>query len=96
MAIIDPGCMELLALDTLETHWCQALDDAEQTLAGLSRSSRLLRIPAVELRERVEELRRERHQTELELEELARTTHLPIQRRLERPAREAGERPSSR
>jgi len=88
--------MELLTLNILATHWRQALDDAEDTLVDLSRSSRILRFSALELRERMEELRWERHEIELDLEALARTSHLPVRRRLDRSRESPANVPSSR
>ncbi|HYX76149.1 MAG TPA: HAD family hydrolase [Gaiellaceae bacterium] len=74
-----------LALDTVATHWRQALDDAEDALDDLSQSARALGLPPAELRRRLRELRAERAKTDLDLQRLARTTHFAVHRRLTGP-----------
>jgi hypothetical protein len=70
--------VEALELDTLATHWCDALDAAEITLAEVSRSRRAFRLSATELHDRLVGLRLERGAAELDLELLARTAHVEL------------------
>jgi hypothetical protein len=70
--------MEALQLDTLATHWCDALDAAENSLAEMSRSRRAFRLSATELHDRLVGLRLERGAAELDLELLARTAHVEL------------------
>jgi HAD superfamily hydrolase (TIGR01509 family) len=77
--------MEQSALDLIAMRWREALDDAEESLDELSRSRRILGFPPGELGRRRKELRAERGETELDLEDLARVVHLPVHRRLTGP-----------
>ena len=77
-----PAVEAEFALETLALHWREALDDAQETLDDLSRSRQALRFPHGELRERMQELRSERTETEDDLEQLARTMRVPVHLRL--------------
>jgi HAD superfamily hydrolase (TIGR01509 family) len=83
--IVDAAGVEDLALDTIAIHWREALDDAEDALNDVSRSRKMLQFPAAELRDRTKELRSEREGAARDLERLARTTRLPLHRRLVGP-----------
>jgi multidrug resistance efflux pump len=78
----DALYVERLELDELATHWREALDAASDSLEQLSRSRRALQMTAPELHDRLIELEHERAETELDLEQLARTEHLDLRRHL--------------
>jgi HAD superfamily hydrolase (TIGR01509 family) len=74
-----------LALDKAAEHWRQALDDTEDALEDLSESRRALGFSAAELGGRLRKLRAERAETDVDIQRLARTAHLPAHRRLTGP-----------
>jgi hypothetical protein len=82
--------MEALQLDTLATHWCDALDAAENSLAEMSRSRRAFRLSATELHDRLVGLRLERGAAELDLELLARTAHVQLHHHVQARTGSAG------
>jgi HAD superfamily hydrolase (TIGR01509 family) len=77
--------VEDLALDKLAIHWREVLDETDEALDEIARSNGLLRFPSAELRERKQELRDERFETEVDLGNLARTAHLHLHRHLVGP-----------
>jgi len=78
--------MERLQLDNLAIHWREALDAASVSLDELSRSRAALQVPAPELHDRLIELEHERGEAELDLEQLARTEHIQLNRHLMGPS----------
>jgi hypothetical protein len=82
--------VEALQLDTLATHWCDALDAAENSLAEMGRSRRAFRLSATELHDRLVGLRHERGAAELDLELLARTAHVELHHHVQARTGSAG------
>ena len=78
--------MEALQLDHLATHWSDALDAAEHSLAEVSRSRWAFRLSPAELHDRLTGLRLERGAAELDLELLAQTSHIELHRHVGAPA----------
>jgi hypothetical protein len=72
--------VEALQLDHLAIHWSDAFDAAEHSLAEVSRSRRAFRLSPAELHDRLKGLRLERGAAELDLELLARTSHVELHR----------------
>jgi hypothetical protein len=72
-------------LDTVASHWREALDAAEESLDEVSRSRRVLQFRALDLRERAKELSDERARIEVDLEKLARATRTHLHRHLYGP-----------